>query len=159
MVTARLPSGDDPIEKLEKGGNTPQQSARCVLHALKAVRDGEDPASAIKKFVKSSTSKLVREAVVDTENEITRLSGDISRIVVSDDVDVPSKNDAAVTPDASMDSARLEEIKALKEENEKLKEAFESIREQHKAKDRECKMLSQERDRLCKHQSHYVYFR
>ena len=153
MVTSRLPSGDDPIEKLEKGGNTPQQSARCVLHALKAVRDGEDPASAIKKFVKSSSTRLVREAVVDTENEIKILSGSISKIVVSEDANVPSKNDAAVTPDASNDSERIAEIKALKEENEKLQEAFESMKERHRAKDRECKMLSQERDRLRKHQS------
>ena len=150
MVTARLPSGDDPIDKLEKGGSTPQQSARCVLHALKAVRDGEDPASAIRKFVKSSTSRLVRGAVVDTDNEIKRLSGDISKIVVSEDANIP-KNDAAVTPDASTDSAMVVEIEALKEENEKLKEAFESMKEQNKVKDRECKMLSQERDRLCKH--------
>ena len=154
MVTARLPSGDDPIEKLEKGGNTPQQSARCVLHALKAVRNGEDPASAINNFVKNTASKPATREAVDTENKIKQLSGDISKIVVSEDTTVPGKNNAAVTPDDSADSARVAEIEVLKEENEKLKEAFEMMREQHKAKDRECRMLTQERDRLCKHQSH-----
>lgn len=149
VVTARLPSGDDPIEKLEKGGNTPQQSARCVLHALKAVRDGEDPASAIKNFVnqcKTTTEKTTKE--VDTGNEIKKLSSDMSTIVISEDAVVPDKNDM---PDTSIDAARQEEIETLKEENEKLKEAFEAMKEQHQLKIRECKTLIQERDRLSKH--------
>ena len=90
VVTARLPSGDDPIEKLEKGGNTPEQSAKCVLHALKAVRDGEDPASAIKNFVnhcKTATENTTKDN--DTENEIKQFSTNISKIVVSEDAVVP----------------------------------------------------------------------
>ena len=155
VVTARLPSGDDPIEKLEKGGNTPQQSAKCVLHALKAVRDGEDPASAIKNFVnhcKTTADKPTKE--VDAEAEIQKLSSDISKIVVSEG--------AATTPDTPADLARstevaksadlvsVEEFEALKEENEKLKLAFEAMQGEHQAKIRECKSLTQERDRLSK---------
>ena len=153
MVTARLPSGDDPIEKLEKGGNTPQQSAKCVLHALKAVRDGKDPASAIKDFVNSSSSKPTNGAV-DTENEITRLSRDISTIVVSEEAATPSDGDTAATPDASITSAKLAELETLKEENEKLKEIVEMMKEQNQIKVRECKLLTQERDRLSKQANH-----
>ena len=143
---ARLPSGDDPIEKLEKGGNTPEQSAKCVLHALKAVRDGEDPASAIKNFVnlcKTTTTESTTKDN-DTKNEIKRLSTDIAKITVSEDAVVP---DTEVIPD---DTVKQEEIDALKEENEKLREAFEVIKERHQAKVKECNALAQERDRLSK---------
>ena len=153
MVTARLPSGDDPIEKLEKGGNTPQQSAKCVLHALKAVRDGKDPASAITDFVNSSSSKPTNGAI-DTENEINKLSKDISTIVISEEAAIPSNGDAAATPDTSITPAKLAELETLKKQNEVLKEMVETMKEKHQAKVRECKLLTQERDRLSKQANH-----
>ena len=49
------------------------------------------------------------------------------------------------------DTARQEEIDTLKEENEKLREAFKAMNERHQAKLRECNALTQERDRLSKY--------
>lgn len=148
VFTARLPSGENPIEKLEKGGNTPKQSAKCVLHALKAVRDGEDPSSAIKNYV-DSCSKVTETSPKDTDaNEMTKLSSNLSRIIVSEHSD---KDDSAVAPDSSFDAERADEMEALREENKTLKEAFEALKMEHQAKTRECISLSHERDRLSKH--------
>lgn len=122
------------------------------MHALKAVREGEDPSSAIKNFVNhcKSVKDMPSKEVPDTESEINKFTADISRIVVSDDAVVPNEDNAAVTLDTSADIETAAEIESLKQENEKLKEAYERIKEQHQAKVRECKQLTQERERLSK---------
>ena len=160
VVTAKLPSGDDPIEKLEKGGNTPQESAKCVLHALKAVRDGEDPASAIKKFVNQCNNVTEKASKENDPNEITKLSSNLTKIVISEHNVAANKNDTVETPATPMEPMGATEIEALKEENEKLKEAleaFEAMKEEHQAKIRECKTLTQERERLSKHYNYRIY--
>lgn len=122
-----------------------------MLHALKAVRDGEDPASAIKNFVNHCKNTTNKGKLANKENgtsEIERLSGDISKIVISEVA--PNKNDTATTPDAHTDTAREDEIEALKKANEKLQEDFQAMKEECQAKVRECKKLVQERDVLSK---------
>ena len=51
----------------------------------------------------------------------------------------------------SDDATVQENIDNLKEENEKLREAFEILKELHQAKVKECNALAQEKDRLCKY--------
>ena len=142
VITARLPSGDDPITKLERGGSTAEDSAKCVFHALKAVRDGEDPTTAIKDFV-TQNKKLAK----DSDKEQEDLANRLTKIVITDgEKTTPAKS---AEEDIAADSAS-EELEALKEENRQLREDFETIQEEHKAKVRECQSLLQERVKMGK---------
>jgi len=141
VITARLPSGVDPIAQLEKGGRTIKDSAKCVLHALKAVRDGEDPTTAIKNFVTQN------KAPKDSSNEQEELANRFTKIVITDD-DKPTP--ANSVEEETVDDSALEEIEALKDENRQLREEYEALQEEHKAKVRECHSLSQERVKLGK---------
>ena len=142
VVTARLPSGVDPITKLERGGSTAEDSAKCVFHALKAVRDGEDPTTAIKNFVTQN-----KKSTKDSNKEQEDLAKRLTKIVITDGEKMtPAKS---AEEDTAVNSAS-EEIEALKEENRQLREEFETIQDEHKAKVRECQSLLQERVKMGK---------
>jgi len=142
VVTARLPSGVDPITKLERGGSTAEDSAKCVFHALKAVRDGGDPTMAIKDFI--TQNKISSK---DSDKEQEDLANRLTKIVISDgEKTTPAKS----TEDKIATDSASEEIEALKEENRQLREEFETIQEEHKAKVRECQSLLQERVKMGK---------